>query len=251
MALVTDLYRYPVKGLSAEPQGRVTLAVGEGVPLDRAFAIAHGTTRFDPDAPQPLPKTHFLMLAVNERMAALKSAYDDTTGVLTINRDGRAVVRAKPDQPGGRQVIEQFFAAYMKDECRGAPRLVHAPGHTFADCKAKRLSLIGLPSICDLERVVRQPVDPVRFRANVYFDGTEPWAEFGWIGREIIMGTARLRVVARIDRCPATDVNPGSARRDMNIPRALQAGFGHIDMGVYAEVVQSGDVAVGDRLDAG
>src|SRR5271166_2537107 len=103
MAVVTDIYRYPVKGLSAEPLGRADLEPGEGFPLDRTFAIAHGSTRFNPEHPEPLPKSHFLMLAVNERLAALKTAYDETTGVLTINRDGRVVARGRLDRPVERQ----------------------------------------------------------------------------------------------------------------------------------------------------
>ena len=131
---------------------------------------------------------------------------------------------------------------------RSSPHLVQAPGHSFADCRRKLVSLIGLSSIRDLERVVRRPVDPVRFRANVYFEAAEPWAEFGWIDREIQLGSARLKVVKRIDRCPATNVNLTTAQRDMNIPAALRSAYGHIDMGVYAEVIGAGSVAAGDTL---
>ena len=44
---VNEIYRYPVKGLSAEKMDRVTLTPGECLPHDRRFAIALGTTAFD------------------------------------------------------------------------------------------------------------------------------------------------------------------------------------------------------------
>ena len=57
-----------------------------------------------------------------------------------------------------------------------------------------------------------------------------------------------MRVTARIDRCAATNVNPNTAIRDMNVIKALQRGFGHIDMGIYADVVTGGDIVSGDRI---
>ncbi len=91
-------------------------------------------------------------------------------------------------------------------------------------------------------------VDPIRFRANVYFDGASAWSERDWIGSEIALGAARLRVVSPITRCAATQVNLVTATRDLDIVAALGRAFGHIDMGVYAEVSAGGGIAVGDAL---
>src|SRR6202050_5916944 len=41
-AAITALYRYPVKGLSAEPLARVGLEIGQCLPHHRRFAIALG-----------------------------------------------------------------------------------------------------------------------------------------------------------------------------------------------------------------
>jgi uncharacterized protein YcbX len=56
---------------------------------------------------------------------------------------------------------------------------------------------------------------------------------------------------ARIPRCAATSVNPETAQRDLTVPKALKQHFGHVDMGVYAEVVRGGRVAVGDPVAGG
>ena len=245
---VTDLYRYPVKGLSAEPLERCALTAGEGLPHDRRFALAHGSTDFDPQAPQWLPKTSFLMLMRDEKLAQLRVVFDEVSGQLTILRDGKQVVRAKGSDPVGRAMIAQFFAGFMTGAIRGAPKLVEAPGHMFSDSREKSLSIINLASLRDLERVVRQKVHPLRFRANVYVDGLEPWAEFRWAGREVTLGGARLKITKPIDRCAATNVDPVTAARDLNIPLSLQRGFGHVDMGIYGVVIEAGEVTVGDHL---
>ncbi len=247
-ATVTLIHRHPVKGLNAEALARAALTPGEGLPHDRRFALAHGSTAFDPKAPEWQPKTHFLMLMRDEKLAQLRVTFDEASGDLAIHRAGKRVVHAKATEPLGRSLIEQFFAAFMGAAARGAPKLLEAPGHMFSDVPEKCLSLINLASVTDLERVTGAPVDPSRFRANLYFEGAPAWAEFDWIGKEIAIGPARLRVTARIDRCAAINVNPETAARDMNAIKALQRGFGHIDMGVYAEVLDGGEIATGDSI---
>lgn len=247
-ATVRDIHRYPVKGLSPEALARVALAPGEGLPGDRRFALHVAADPFDPSAPTWLPKTDFLALMRNERLAKLRTRWDEATGVLTVERDGKTVVRGDLGAPAGRTVIEQFFAAFMGAEIRRTPRLVEAPGHMFSDVAAKLVSIVGLASVRDLERVTRARVDPLRFRANFHVDGLAPWEEFSWVGREIRLGTATLRVVKRIVRCAATSVNPQTGARDINVPLALQEGFRHVECGVYAEVLTQGAVAVGDPV---
>ena len=253
---VVDIRRYPVKGLSAEPLERVVLSPAKGLPNDRRFAIAHGTTDFDPEHPAWLHKSNFLTLLRDEKLARLRTRFDDETGVLTIERDGEAVLRANITGPEGRAAAARFFAEFMAGGVRGTPTVVEADGHMFTDAPQKPgtntykyVSIVNLASVRELERFVGRPVDPIRFRANVYLDGAPAWAELGWAGREIAVGGARLRVARPIERCAATNVNPATAERDLNLPRALMRGFGHVDMGIYAAVTEGGEVAVGDALE--
>ena len=58
----------------------------------------------------------------------------------------------------------------------------------------------------------------------------------------------RLRIIKRIVRCAATNVDPDTGIRDLAIPDTLMRRFGHADCGIYGEVVQGGDIAVGDAL---
>ncbi len=244
---VTGLYRYPVKGLSGEELPSVALAAGTCFPLDRAYALAHGSTDFNPAAPAFLPKTSFLMLARNPKLAALETRLDNDH-VLTVLRDGRQVARGSLDQPVGRKLIEQFFAAFLAGEVRGAPKLVHADDHEFSDTGDNLVSVINLASVRDLERVAGATVDPMRFRGNIYVDGGPAWSEFAWVDKDITVGGVRLRVLDRTGRCPATNVDPKTGVSDMNLPRTLQRAYGHADMGVYAQVIEAGEIAHGDTV---
>jgi uncharacterized protein YcbX len=245
---VNALYRYPVKGLTPEPLASVTLEPGQTLPFDRIYAIENGPGRFDPGAPRHLPKINFLMLMRDERLATLRSAFNNETQVLTITRGGKPVVSGQLDTPLGRRLIEQFIAAYMKSELRGAPKIVHAQGHSFSDVAAKCVHVVNLASVRELERTIGRKVDPLRFRANVYVDGLPPWVELDWMEREIAVGPARLHVFARTRRCAATNVDPDTGARDTAIPAALARTWGHQDFGIYATVGAGGVVSIGDRV---
>lgn len=250
VAEIKHIYRYPVKGLTPEALATTDLAADDYLPGDRRFAMALGSTPVSGGHHlEWMPKRNFLELVKNEKLATLETSFDDATGVLTIKRQGRQVARGNITDRIGRTVIEDFFAAYMKDEARGRPRLVEAnPGDRLTDQSKPVVSVINLASIRDLERVVKAPVDILRFRANFYIDGIEPWAEFDWLGKSLTIGGAEGEAVERIGRCGATSVNPATAERDLNIVKFLQAGFGHTDMGVFVRVTKAGTVAVGEFL---
>lgn len=248
--IISALYRYPVKGLGPQELGQTSLVAGETMPFDRAWAIENGRGRFDPANPRHLPKINFLMLMRDERLAALDIGFDESDATLTLFRGGRQVVKGTLDTPLGRQLIEQFMAGYMERELRGAPHIVQAPDHSFSDVAKKCLHIVNLASVRELERALGKPVDPLRFRANIYIEADRPWVEFDWIDKQISAGEARLAVFARTSRCEATNVHPQTGARDMAIPAMLTRAYGHQDFGIYASVVQGGKIAAGDRVNA-
>ena len=252
---ISAIYRYPVKGLSPERLQSVALTPGQCLPHDRRFAIALPSTRFDPEQPEWLSKIHFVMLMRGEKLAQLQTRFDDDTDELKVQRNRTTVLRESLADAAGRRRAGAFFDEFLAGEVEGPLRVVEAPGHAFADARRKPnattdqyVSLINLASIAALERSIGAPVVPLRFRANVYFEGVPAWGELDWLGSEIVMGGARLRVIAAITRCAATQVNPATAARDLDIVGALQRGFGHNLMGIYAEVTEGGEVAQGDAL---
>lgn len=252
---VVRICRYPVKGLSAEDLERVMLTAGQSLPQDRRFALAHAATHFDPTRPAWLPKTSFLQLMRNEKLAQLQTRFDEESGYFTIERDGQMLLKAEITDPSQQESISEFFADFLRDSVTGTPRIVEAPGHSFSDATQKPnsttyqyVSVVNLASVRALEQAVRVPVDPIRFRANLYIDGLPAWMEFDWVGSEITFGQARLHIVSRIVRCTATTVDPTTAERNLNVLTHLQQSFGHVDMGIYGEVIGSGEIVNGDTV---
>jgi len=247
---LADIRRYPVKGLASDALQETTLSIGRPLPNDRRWAIAHAASRIDPAEPHWAEKKEFLMLAKDEKLGQLGIAFDDQTAVLTITRKGKQVSRGKLDDVTGRMLLQSFLSGFLPGGPRGAPKIVEAPSdEQFTDVPDPFVSIINLASVRDIERVARQPVDPLRFRGNLYLDGAPAWAEQDWVGRKLQIGEAVLQVAERIERCAATNVNPADGAVDMNLPMTLRRGFGHIQCGVYARVTAGGRVAVGDAIE--
>jgi uncharacterized protein len=246
--VIASLVRYPIKGLSGVAMPRATLTAGQGMPLDRAYAIENGSARFDPQNPKWLPKANFLQLMQHERLASLSVAFDEATNSLTLFRDGKQVAKGALQIKLGRQLIEQFLSAYMKASLRGPPRIVHADGHSFTDIAAKALHIVNLETVRDVSRVTGIDLDPMRFRANLYIEGLPAWEERCWVGKWIACGDAQLAVFDETGRCEATSVDPLTAQRGLSIPAALERTWGHGSLGVYASVKREGTVATGDMI---
>jgi uncharacterized protein YcbX len=247
---IKRLFRYPVKGLSAQELDHVRLETGETFPFDRTWAIENGPSRFDAGNPRHLPKIAFLMLMRDEKLATLQTEFDERTTTLTVSRGGKAVTRGDLSTKTGRIIVEQFLAAYLKDGVRGAPKILSAPDHSFTDSATKYVHIVNQATVTDLERVMGRPIDPLRFRPNIIVTGIEPWSEFGWLGQELRVGAGgvRLHVKKRVERCAATNVDPTTGARDADIPAVLQRQWGHTDFGVYAIVSERGRLAAGDSV---
>jgi GntR family transcriptional regulator/MocR family aminotransferase len=248
MARVTHLFRYPVKGLSPEALDQVTLSAGQGLPCDRVFALARPGGAVDPDHPRWARKSNFLCLMLDEQLAAVRTEFDDATRRLIVWQDGVPVLAAGVDDPGERRKIEGFFYHLVGGGIPAPPRFVAADNGEFMDSQDKTVSLINLASIRHMEEKWGEGLDLRRFRANIYVDGLEPWVEHQWIGATLTIGGARCTVDRRNARCTATNVDPATGARDMNIPRAMIESYGHADLGLNLHVSGSGRIALGDAV---
>ncbi len=172
-----------------------------------------------------MPKQRFLVLMTDESLAALQSRFDSGTGRLEIWRDSRMLLDISVDDPSGVREAEEFMSSHLSLGAENRPVLARAGESRFTDVSVRSelmmnaVSLINLNTVRDFERRIGKAVDPLRFRANIYFDGWPECEELDLVGREIRIGDACLRVCLRTRRCPATQVNPQTSERDIDVPR--------------------------------
>ena len=171
------IYRYPVKGLRSERLQSVSLSKGEGIPGDRQFPFSRCTGLFNSTTLAYLPKSNFLMLQKDDRLAKLKTTFMSTTTTLIIKHAGN-VFEADLWNNDGRSKVESFITEFMGSGLTDHPNLEMVDEHLFADFPAKVLSIINLNSVWNLYLKLKGIIDLLRFSANIYIDGIEPWKEF-------------------------------------------------------------------------
>jgi uncharacterized protein YcbX len=251
---IRNLYHYPIKGLTAQSLTEAELRQGEGFPFDRIFGFARYDSGFDVKDPRPLPKDRFIVLVKEERLAGLETCFDPIKRHLKINIRGNCALEADLSSKEGISQAVSFFSTMFDLDRDKRPIFAHSGVHRFTDVSVvsaammNAVSLINLDSVRDFEKRIGRPVDPMRFRANIYFDGWPPFSELELVDKELSVGQVRLKVVMRTRRCAATEVDPRTARRDIPVPRLIMSTYDHPDMGVYAEVIGDGTIRPGDTV---
>lgn len=249
-AAIAALYRHPVKGFTPERLAAADLAAGRTFPGDRLYAVEIGDCGFDPAAPAFVPKTRFAVLAHIAEVARAHTRLDDATGLFHATAPGLADFAGDLTGEAGRDALAAWLTDLLGDEARAPLKVLRAPGDwRFTDHPLGHVSIINLASLRDLERRIGRPLDPLRFRANLYVDGWPAWAENGWQGRSLRIGGATATVFKSIVRCAATHVDPATAERDIEVVKALFDNYGHTLCGLYVQTTAPGRVAEGDVVE--
>ncbi|HEX7887690.1 MAG TPA: MOSC N-terminal beta barrel domain-containing protein [Phenylobacterium sp.] len=249
---VAAIYRYPVKGFTPESLPHVDLAPGEGFPHDRIWAVENGPSGYDPEAPAFTPKQKFTVLAAIPGIAAARTRYDEASGVLTAEASGAPRFAGRLADAQGRASFATWLTAFLDPEdVRGPLKVVDARGaFRFTDHPLGQVSVVNLASVRDLSHKMGVELDPLRFRANLYVEGWPAWIENGWTGRELMVGWGRAKVFKPIVRCAATEVDPTTGVRDLEVVKALFDNHGHMFCGIYIRMTAPGRVGHGDAVTA-
>lgn len=245
---IDSIYRYPIKGFTAQKLQNTQLEIAQTISGDRQFSFENGDSGFEEYDPKHTKKGKFIVLAKIAKAASLETHYDEDQ-YLTIKKDGIIMAEGALDSASGVRDIEFFINDYFEAELKGEAKLLQAENHSFSDVKEKCLSIINLNSIRKLEQDTSLTVDPIRFRGNLHIDGDLPaFEELNLIGKTLTIGTTKLKIFKKITRCPAVDVNPTTADRDTDLKKHLKQFYNHTYMGVYAMVENNSTISQGDKI---
>jgi hypothetical protein len=244
---VHALYRHPIKSHGREAIETVRLTVGRTMPWDRVWAVTHEATKFDAAQAEWASCQNFM---IGSRTPGLAGIW------ATLNEDERRVTLTHQDlepltfAPDNKADVARFIA-WVSPLCpleRSTPKdIVSVPDCGMTDSPYPSISIMTTASHAAVADGLGQPITKERWRGNIWLDDVAAWAEFGWIGRQMQIGTAILRIREPIKRCMVTNTNPITGLRDTETLNVLNSVFGHQDFGVYAEVIQSGDLSLGDK----
>lgn len=258
MAHVVALYRYPVKGFTAEECGSLTVLPEGRVAGDRVLGVRFADTEAPDDAWSR--KTGMLALINTPGLARLTVAFDERALRLRLSLDTR-LFADEVLHSEGRKRIGAALADYvirldpnpLSDHPQRLPLRLIGDGHTprYHDEQAGRITLHGRGSLKAIEGVIGAELNEVRFRSNIALDGLFAWEEQNWVGRKIRIGSLEFDVVKAKTRCLATHANPTTGERDLPILTTLTQKFGQENPTFAVAMVPShggGQIRLGDKL---
>lgn len=245
---VTHLWRHPIKGHGVEAVAETVLAPGATMPWDRVWAIAQDRAKLG-DGASWVPCVNFGRGAKSPALMAIRARVDEAAGTVTLTHPDRRALTVDPDDAADAARLLAWVAPLWNPD-RPAPARVVRAGVGMTDSDFPSIAILNQASLAALGHRLGMDLAMERFRGNIWLDGLGPFEEFALVGRTLRIGGATLRVREAITRCKATTVDPSTGIPDADTLGALEAGWGHKDFGVYAEVVEGGRVAVGDHAAA-
>lgn len=245
-ARVAALWRHPIKSHGREALTHVRLEQGQTMPWDRRWAVAHEDAKIaDPAAWAPCQ--NFSRGAKAPALMAINAAVDEATGTLTLTHPNRPDLTFDPDRE--QDAFLDWVRPLMPENRSASARILRPETRGMTDTDFPSVSLLNIASNDALSAAMEQPLSMLRWRGNIHIEGLAPWAEQGWIGKRIRIGSVEFEVREEILRCLATTANPETGDRDADTLKALKETFGHQNFGVYAVVTKSGAIALNDPVE--
>jgi uncharacterized protein len=247
---VSKLSTTPVRGLALHHPDRIELEE-HGVLDDRRYTLLADGRIFDGTKFGPLVQVRAELEQDPERLTLTFPTGEVVTGEVALGEPFHQVIYDR--RFTARPVIGPWADALSAHAGRALQliRSERLPGERDRN----PVSILSEASVEELARRGNdgRPLDARRFRMLIGVAGARPHQEDEWIGGEVRIGQAVVRVMRPDPRCVITTQDPDTGRRDFPTLHAIKEYRGmrdgrKIDFGVYADVVTPGSVAVGDEL---
>lgn len=246
-ATLAHIFRHPIKAHGREELASVSLEAGHCLPWDRHWAVAHASSHFDPAAPAWVSCANFQRGARTQALMAITARWDGYARRMTLHHPDLGEIIFTPGEEDDRFLA--WIAPISPDDRFRPVALVRAPDRDMTDSDFPSVSIKNLASNAALAAHMGQDLSIHRWRGNLWLANLPAWEEVSWIGHDIRIGAARLRVVDRIGRCKATTANPETGRVDADTLSGLRSLIGKQDFGVYAVVTEAGEIRPGDKVE--
>jgi uncharacterized protein len=244
----------PVKSMALVFLDRAELGF-DGIPGDRAFAVVDATGRL-----------------VNGKragsLATIRVEHDAADGTLAMHfpdgseASGRPSIEEPvetifPGRPRAARAVGGPWSGALSSWSGQSLRLVAMERAEGLD-RGPTATLLSTAALTDLATAggADKPLDRRRFRMTFGIDGVPAYAEDGWIGRDIRIGAAVVRVAGNVGRCAVTTHDPDTGRPSFDTLRILNHRRGHLPtseplpFGVWAQVIVPGHIVLGDLVES-
>jgi uncharacterized protein len=250
MPRVARLNIAPVRSLGLETRDEIDLGP-DGVAEDRRFYVIDAGDRLV----DQLTSGEMVQVGswTNKDATHLRLTFPDGTVVEDEVRLDGAIETHIHGRTAAGHIAEGPWAAALTDFVGRPVRIVRCD-RVGGTRKAHPATLVSDGSMDALGAVLGVgDLDARRFRMLIELDGAEAHEEDTWIGCQIGLGGAVLRISAPVPRCAMTTHDPETGLRDYDTLRAIKEYRGQVDgkdlmFGVWGEVERPGVIRLGDEV---
>ena len=249
MIKIKNLFYSPVKSLSFTESDSLNILKYRGVEDDRIFAFVQNMdiSKIKNLIKDPNSRKLNDFLTLKNTPELNKYNFTYTKDNLILKKQDEIIISINPFEDNEKKLLcEKISQIIIKDKTL---ELLMDENNPFFDTMPENsVSLINKKSIDDFSKRVSVDIEFERFRANIYIDGLDAWAERTWIGKSIKINNVDFVVLDEISRCSATNLKPSTDMVTFNLPNQLKKNYDHINMGLYLVPLQNGVISKGDKL---
>ena len=249
MIKIKNLFYSPVKSISFTESDSLNILKNRGVEDDRIFAFVQNMDvskiKNLIEDPSSRKLNNFITLKNTPELNKYNFIY--TKGKLILKKQNEIIISINPFFENEKKLLcKKINQIIIKDKTL---ELLMDENNPFFDTMPENsVSLINKKSIDDFSKRVSADIEFERFRANIYIDGLDAWAERTWIGKSIKINNVNFVVLDEISRCSATNLKPSTDMVTLNLPNQLKKNYDHINMGLYLVPLKNGVISKGDKL---
>lgn len=237
LATIKQIYLYPVKSMRGVAVNEAHLSFN-GFIGDRRYAFVQEKLAATDGFPWMTGREKPKMILYTPRFLQTPTPEDWDVPIMVQMPEGKEL------EIGDSGLEKQIAALY---------------GHPVFLFKTKRgnfdsqhVSLFSNYTLKQLESESESQIDYRQFRANLYIEPTDaiPFIEDSWVGRVLKLGeSAVIGVTKKDSRCMMINLDPDTAKQNPAVLRTV-ARHHEENAGIYANVVVTGVVRVGDIISA-
>ena len=248
--ILKKLYYSPVKSLSFSSKKRLKIKKNIGIENDRIFAFTRLINETEANNYEKVPNKRSLnfFLTLKNSPFLNKYNFEYKKNELSLLLEKKIIKKISLEKNSNLKLIASKLKKLEKS-INYFPYLIKNVNFPFFDTMPQNsVSLINMNSVKDFGEKINYKLDYERFRANIYINNIDPWLEYSWINKKILINNCSFSVLRKIPRCSATSLRLNSDIFDINVPQKLRETYGHIDMGVYLKPLNDGVINVSDKI---
>ena len=237
--------RHPIKAIGREELTSVVLKTGKWMPHDRVWAVSHERSKLEGDG--WAKKVNFLRGVTDPQLMAVTCTFDPVLKSITLKHPKTGEITVRPGAADEVEPLLDWLRRIWPDDLPNPTGVYRAENAHLTDVPDPWISIKSTASLKAFSALAGQDLSPHRFRGNLWIDGLAPWDEKKWVGKTVQIEDVKLAVREEITRCKATMANPDTGKRDVDTLQLLDE-LGHQEFGVYAEVIEGGEISLGDAV---